>query len=659
MACLPLCAGIPEQSIYQTPYTFTTLAGKASIGKADGSGSAAGFYLPLGLAVDAKGNVFIADTENHLIRKVTPKGGVTTLAGSGQGYGNGKGRKAMFSRPSAVATKGSKYVYVADSANHVIRRIRSSGAVELIAGAPLEPGSADGKRSKARFSFPSGIAVKSDGTVYVADTGNHTIRKISAAGRVTTLAGVVGQSGGKDGTGAAARFNEPRQLALDAKGNLYVTDGTALRKVTPSGKVSTLATDFSSLGGVCVTPKGEIFVSDANASVVALVKSAGAVEFVAGSEWQAGTQNGVGSSARFDAPGQLAWNGPLKSLVLVDTRNHLVRKVSPARKVTTLAGRAGRGAADGTGSKAQFDSPMGITVKKGNVYVADAGNHIIRSITAKGKVKTWSGTQGEVGNENGKRGVGTMYFPNSLVFASNGSGYVADASCRVRKISASGVTSSFVGQPQFSGFKNGKGIDALFTTPHGLAIDKKGNIYVTDTDNHVIRKVTPSGKVTTFAGTPGVAGDKNGSRANALFNQPWGIAIDAEQNLYVSDFGSHTIRKISIKDRVSTFAGAANEIGNTDGQGSVARFVGPRGIALDKRGNLYVCDSGNGVIRRIAITGSVTTIAGLAGEAGDQDGTGKAARFRYPCAIAVDSKGVVYVADQGNDTIRRGVVGGP
>src|SRR5947209_203745 len=222
-----LAGSLGAQSVY-TPYTFTTLAGQASIGSADGTGGVARFYVPSGVATDSSGNVYVADLLNSTIRKITPAGVVTTLAGLAgvTGSADGTGGAARFYRPTGVATDSSGNVYVADQYNHTIRKITPAGVVTTLAGLAGSYGSADGTGSAARFNGPNGVATDSSGNVYVADTYNNTIRKITPAGVVTTLAGLAVSVGSADGTGSAARFNDPSGVATDSSGNVRVADHT-------------------------------------------------------------------------------------------------------------------------------------------------------------------------------------------------------------------------------------------------------------------------------------------------------------------------------------------------------------------------------------------------------------------------------------------------
>ncbi len=331
------------QANYSTPYTFTTLAGNAGYGSADGTGSAARFYDPSGVAVDSAGNVYVADTGNSTIRKVTLAGVETTLAGlaGSRGSADETGSAARFSNPNGVAVGSAGNVYVADTFNRTIRKVTPAGLVTTLAGLAGSSGSADGTGSAARFNDPYGVAVDSAGNVYVADYGNNPIRKVTPAGVVTTLAGLAGSSGSADGTGSAARFYWPNGVAVDSAGNVFVADkwNDMIRKVTPAGVVTTLAG-------------------------------------LAGSR---GSADGTGSATRFNYPSGVAVDSA-GNVYVADTVNSTIRKVTPAGLVTTLAGLAGSsGSADGTGSAARFNYPSGVAVDSaGNVYVADSGNNTIR-----------------------------------------------------------------------------------------------------------------------------------------------------------------------------------------------------------------------------------------------------------------------------------------
>jgi sugar lactone lactonase YvrE len=625
--------------------------------------------------VDSAGNVYVADTGNHTIRKISPAGAVTTLAGlaGSSGSANGTGSTARFNGPSGVAVDSAGNVYVADTGNHTIRKVTPAGAVTTLAGQAGAPGTYDGPGNVARFYQPCGVAVDGAGNVYVADKRNNTIRKITPAGAVTTLAGQAGASGTDDGPGNVARFYAPCGVAVDSAGNVYVADGNyTIRKITPAGAVGTLAglagfsgsddatgiaARFRQPGGVAVDGAGDVYVADTGNHTIRKISPAGAVTTLAGLAGSSGSTNGTGSAARFTGPSGVAVdNGG--NVYVADTGNLTIRKITPAVEVTTLAGLPrSEGSTDGTGSTARFNTPSGVAVDSaGNVYIADSYNCTIRKCSPAGAVTTLAGLARSSGSTDGTGSTARFSYPDGVAVDSVGNVYVADTyNYTIRKISAAGSVTTLAGLAGNSGSTNGTVGTARFDSPSGVAVDSAGNVYVADTDNHTIRKITPAGVVTTLAGLAGTSGSTNGTGSNARFYRPSGVAVDGSGHVYVADTYNHTIRKITPAGEVRTLAGLAGSSGNLDGLGSSARFYRPSGVAVDSEGNVYVADTGKHTVRKITPGGEVKTLAGAAGASGSADGLGSAARFYEPSGVAVDPAGKVYVADTLNYAIRLGV----
>lgn len=318
-----------------------------------------------------------------------------------------------------------------------------------------------------------------------------------------------------------------------------------------------------------------------------------------------------------------------------------------AQYVSTFAGST-QGFVNGTATIAQFNWPMGMAIDtEGTIFVVDSANYVIRKITSSGVVSTFAGS-GIGGFADGIASVAQFNGIDGLAVDTAGNVYVADANNhRIRKISATGVVSTLAGSIQ--GYANGTGTAARFNSPSGVAVDAAGNVFVTDTFNYRIRKITPAGVVSTIAGS-GMAGFANGTGTAAQFNKTYGIAVSDAGTIFVADALNHRIRKITASGVVTTFAGSV--YGYANGNGTAAKFNYPYGITVDPAGNVYVTDAADNRIRKITITGMVSTLAG-SGIGGFADGIGTTAQFINPCGVVVDAVGSVFIADATNHRIRK------
>ncbi|HEY4287235.1 MAG TPA: IPT/TIG domain-containing protein [Puia sp.] len=319
-------------------YVITTYAGAGTSGYLDGAADIAQFKAPEGVAMDKLGNIIVADRDNNVIRKITPRGEVSTIAGTGTaGYADGPGNAAMFKSPFKVAIDNDNNIIVADRDNFKIRKVTPDGVVSTIAGST--GGFADGSGSSAKFAQPLDVAVDAIGNIYVADNTNHRIRKVTPSGTVSTLAGS-GTAGYADGTGTAAMFKNPSGLTLDNSGNIIVADriNNLVRKVTPDGIVTTVAGTTA-----------------------------------------AGTSDGPAASATFNNPYGVVVDAD-GNIYVADLTSALIRKITPDGAVTTIAG-SGSGFADGLSTTAKFNQPTDVTIDAdGNILVADLTNRRVRMI---------------------------------------------------------------------------------------------------------------------------------------------------------------------------------------------------------------------------------------------------------------------------------------
>lgn len=588
-----------------------TIGGPGSL---DGTGSAARFSSPAGMAVDAAGNVYIADSDNHTIRKVTPGGVVTTLAGLAGNFGDadGSGASARFRRPYGIAIDAAGNLYVADMVNQSVRRVTPEGVVTTIARGTT----ATANQPAESFEFPHGMAIDRAGNIYVADPGwgSSDIVKIAPDGVATKLASVFGV----------------RAITVDAAGNVYAAASLPFRM---SPGQNSMTSDRSSIKKI--TPDGTVTT-------------------LAGSDSMVGYADGPGTAARFNFPHGITVDAA-GNLYVADGGNNRIRRVSPTGDTTTLAGGAECGSADGAFSSARFCAPYGIVMNAaGDLYVSEAGNATLRRLSRDGQVTTVAGLAPVYGTADGIGSAARFTIPYGITSDSAGALYVTDAFRMVRKVLPSGAVTTLAGSPNPAGRgDDGIGQSAGFSYARGISSDAQGNLYVADEFAHTIRKVTPEGVVTTFAGSYELFGSADGQGASARFVYPRSTAVDLAGNVYVADSANQTIRRITPEGMVTTLAGAPGMRGSADGTGSAARFYDPSGITVDGAGNVYVTDRSNQTIRRITPSGVVTTLAGQAGQVGSADGQGAAARFNYPYGIKADSAGNLYLADTFNNTIRR------
>ncbi len=411
------------------------------------------------------------------------------------------------------------------------------------------------------------------------DDINTTVRSISPeSGPKETVVSIQGDGFGADMNKVSVYFNGKEAEVLT------VSESTITAKVPVkafTGLVKVIVNGIESIGS-----KFTYIISEVNTSLIAGSGTAGYLD-------------GTGAVAQFNIPIGLTIDSQ-DNLFVSEYGNNRIRKITPTGVVTTIAGSGISGTNDAFGVAAQFNRPWGITIDtQDNLYVADYGNHTIRKITTSGAVSTIAGVPGTSGNTDGIGANAQFYFPAGIISDSQGKLYVADTSNhRIRMVETStGNVTTVTGSA--AGSVDGSTSDAQFNRPFGITIDGEGNLFIADTNNRTIRKITPSGTVTTLAGSSTNTGDIDGIGDNARFSTMFGITIDANNNLYIPDYGNQKIKSISPNGLVTTLAGST--VGYVEGSGTVAQFKSPYIIAVDSDNNLIVADTYNHRIRKIVI----------------------------------------------------------
>ena len=663
----------------------------------DGPALAARLHRPEGVAVDAAGNVYIADTGNHRIRRVGPTGTITTVAGGGRGPDHLPADTAWLDSPSGVAVDGSGNLYIADSRNHRIRRVDATGTVASVAGSHSSGYSGDnGPAIAARMDHPKDVAavgtcqswvpwinrttteqvsesVAMDGfcTLYIADTEHHRIRRVDSSGTITTVAGTGERgSGGDGGPAVAAALNGPEGVAVDAAGNLYIADtgNHRIRRVDLSGTITTVAgTGLISPSGVALSHDGSLYIADTGNHRIRRVDSSGTVTTVAGTgERGSSGDRGPAVAAALNGPKGVAVDAA-GTLYIADTGNHRIRRVDSSGTVTTIAGTGEYDFIedDGPAVAAWLDGPSEVAVDDGgNLYIADAGNHRIRRVDLSGTITTVAGPgrPGDSG-DGGPAVMARLANPGGVALDNGGNLYIADTGYnRIRRVDVSGTITTIAGTGRFGyGGDGGPAVMAQLGSPADVAVDDEGNVYIADTLNSRIRRVDPSGTITTIAGTGEAGFTTDGGPATAAqLDRPLGVAVGGDGNLYIADTENHRISRVTLSAGAVP-AGTITAVAGNQGQGYSgdsgpaleAHLRLPAGVAADGSGNVYIADTWNSRIRRVDVYGSITTIAGTGVRGGSGDGgPADKARLHLPAGLALDRDGNVYVADVRNHRIR-------
>ena len=650
-----------------------------------------------GIALDKTGNVYIARRDNNVISRVDLKGNMTAYAGNGSAGFSGDGGDAAEARlnvPAGLAFDKKGNLYIADRNNHRIRKVDTRGKISTVAGTGTAGFSGDGgPATRAQLNHPSGIAFDKKGDLYFSDRSNDRIRMIDSSGNIHTYAGN-GKEGfrGDSGPALQASLDKPFGIAFDKKGNLYIADrrNNRVRMVNSRGIITTVAGDggffFSGDNGpayrasvagptgVVVDDQGVLYIADRSNNRVRTVDSQGMITTVVGTGKQ--DYNGDSEVARetnLHLPFGVTLD-PKGNLLVIDRSHYRIRSIDLKRgSVETIAGNgkkmfAGDG---GPATGATLSFPHGISVDKNdNVIFSDKGNYRIRKISPDGEIRTIAGNgiRGNIGDGLAAKEA-SIYGATSLklntkeeIFIVSPSGFVS----LIRKIDKKGIMGKFLdtATPKYlESIANSKykgkvqiGELATITSFSDFAFDHKGNMFISDRLNHQIRKVDSKGNITTIAGTgeSGYYGD-GGPASEAAFRDPSALATDKEGNLYIADGANNMIRKIDTNGIVSTIAGNGKHVNSGDGGPALKASIRHMDyLKVSPQGELHIVGMNANTIRKITKNGKMVAVAGngYQGYSGD-GGSATKAMLKSPLAIAFDSKNNMYITDMGNNRIRK------
>ncbi|MBI4909155.1 MAG: hypothetical protein HY820_36385 [Acidobacteria bacterium] len=654
-------------------YSIRTFAGG---GPPDGIQATSTTVIPVRVAADGAGNLYVSDNYQNRIFKIRPNGMMSTAAGNGgldhRGDG-GPARDASINRPYGVAIDSQGNLYFTES--DYIRKVTPAGMISTFAGNGDQTFSGDGgPAARASLYMPRGVAVDNAGNVYIADTGHRRIRKVMPSGLITTIAGT-GAIGfaGDGGPAVDALMDSPTDVAADSAGNVYFIDATRrVRKIGTSGIVTTVAGNGTygsgaegeiaiqsklSPAAIAISPAGELYIAVVAGRVWRL--SNGVLTAVAGNGVvKVAGDNGPATSASLRFPKGIAFDAA-GALYIADSdsdaipTNSVVRKVSPDGIITTVVGGSGSYGEGRPASHAQLTWPNCVaTDASGNVFLCD-NTRVKRVSAAFGTISTVAGNDSALHSGDGGLATNAGVLPRSVAVDGQGNLYIATYDSRVRKVTSSGIISTIAGTGVFGYLGDGgPATAAKLGDPMQIALDRGGSIYIADRSNSRIRRVTPDGQMETFAGSGayGFSGD-GGPATSARLELPEGVTVDNAGNVYIADTGNSRVRKVSPSGIITTVAGNGVAGFAGDSGPATSAQMSPRQVAVDAAGNLFITDGRR--IRKVGANGIIVTVAGgdYPGYAGD-GGPAASSMLSGANSLAVDPAGTLYIGDTDNLRVR-------
>ena len=618
----------------QTVYSISTVAGSANSG--DGGPAASGILSqPEGIATDGRGNIYVADANDHRIRKLAADGTIRTIAGTGvAGFSgdDGPASAAQLNAPYGLCIDRLGNLYVADLANGRVRRISADGTISTVAGGGATPPGGDGDGGQAvnaKLSAPRNVTTDAHGSLYISDFSGQRVLKVDPNGTLTTVAGT--GTAGYSGDGASAlraAIAYPAGIAIDRLGVLYIADtgNKKIRRVYQGFMSTVLGTPAFQLNvptGLAVDRLDNLYIADNRTTMIRVGQQGVVTPVPVG-----------GGDVAVDALDNVYTTG-----------SHLVKRLTGA-SVSVIAGTGNSGFSGDGGSAllARLDTPLGLARDlNGNWYVADSQNLRVRRVSPQGNIATFAGAGPSAPSPGTQATSIRLSLPNSVAIDSGGNLYFSDATAnRIRRVSPDGTITTIAGAdgPGLQG-DDGPASRATLNNPTGIAIDSENTLYIADTGNNRIRKITQTGQISTIAGGGDNTADE-GTGLTVKLIQPTAVATDRNGNIYIAETGGNRIRLLTRAGTLTTLAGAQSNLNQ------------PRGLRVTENGDVIFADSGSNTVRRLSSTGDLTIIAGTgaAGFTGD-GGPATSATLNSPSDVALDPDGSIWISDSGNNRIRK------
>jgi sugar lactone lactonase YvrE len=527
--------------------------------------------------------------------------------------------------PTDVAVDAHGDLFIADSMNNVVEKVTPAGRLSVVAGNGKQGAPTPGPANRSHLNYPAGVAVDAHGDLFIADEFNHVVEEVTPAGRLSVVAGNGKQGAPTPGPANSSRFGRPNGVAVDAHGNLFIADESnhVVEEVTPAGRLSVVAGD-----GIAGSPTpGPATSSALNGPV------------------------GVAVDAHGD-------------LFIADAGNHVVEEVTPAGRLSVVAGDGIAGSpTPGPATSSALNGPVGVAVDAhGDLFIADAGNNVVEEVTPAGRLSVVAGNGKQGTPISGPATSSALNGPVGVAVDAHGDLFIADYYYNitgyyydnvVEEVTPAGRLSVVAGAvPDPGSPKPGPATRSHLNGPSGVAVDAHGDLFIADELKHVAEEVTPAGRLSVVAGNGKQGPPTPGPANSSALGLPSGVAVDAHGDLFIADAGNNVVEKVTPAGRLSVVAGDVAKLGPpTPGPANSSALDGPLGIAVDAHGDLFIADAGNNVVEKVTPARRLSVVAGNGKQGAPTPGPATRSPLYQPHGVAVDAHGDLFIADAGNNLV--------
>ena len=668
-----LAAGVVATA--RSPATLSLVAGRRVHHLGPGPAIGASLAAPEDVALDAHGDLFIADTYNNVVEEVTAAGRLSVVAGTGKEGPptRGPATRSKLDTPFGVAVDAHGDLFIADTYNNVVEEVTAAGRLSVVAGTGKEGPPTPGPATRSKLDTPSGVAVDAHGDLFIADTANAVVEEVTAAGRLSVVAGTGKEGPPTPGPATRSKLDTPSGVALDAHGDLFVADSlnNVVEEVTAAGRLSIVAGNgqegpltpgpatrsaLDAPAGVALDAHGDLFIADTANAVVEEVTRAERLSVVAGTGQEGPPTPGPATRSELDTASGVALDAH-GDLFVADSWNNVVEEVTAAGRLSVVAGTGEEGPpTPGPATRSKLDTPSGVAVDAhGDLYIADTYNNAVEEVTAAGRLSVVAGTGKEAPPTPGPATRSELDAPSGVALDAHGDLFIADTyNDVVEEVTPAGRLSVVAGNGQEGPPTPGPATRSELDAPSGVALDAHGDLFVADSLNNVVEEVTPAGRLSVVAGVADKSGPPTpGPAIRSKLDTPAGVAVDAHGDLFIADALNLVVEEVTAAGRLSVVAGDGDYGPPTPGPATRSKLDAPAGVAVDAHGDLFIADALNLVVEEVTPAGRLSVVAGDGDYGPPTLGPATRSELDGPSGVAVDVHGDLFIADSNNNDVEK------